>query len=217
MKKIIFHIVFIITCSLLLLHEFPFISSLNQKVFDAIKFAEDSQAFTMYINVDKPLISLLVFIFFGFSLGRPVSLKSIIKPTLINLVLCSSIILSIALYLGAIRWDPKLPPESLVFLLNNLFIVCVAEEAFFRRYIQGHLQGLFKLRSGAFMALLVASIIFGLAHFKGGALMVALSSVAGLFYGLAYLKTGRIEAAVLTHFGFNLIHFLLFSYPLLEN
>ena len=121
--------------------------------------------------------------------------------------------ISAAIYWGALRWDPKLPTETLVFILNNLFMVCIAEEAFFRRYVQGHLQGLFKFRAGHLCALLIASALFGLAHFEDGPLMIAFASAAGLFYGLAYLKTGRLEAAVLTHFGFNLIHFLFFSYP----
>ncbi len=216
-NAIALHTTFIIISILLLVHKFPLISSLNQKVLDSIKFAEDSYPFTMYLNFDKALLGLIVFLCFGFTIHKKITYQKVIKITFFNTLLCSSVIFSIALLIDAIRWDPKFPSESFIFLLNNLFIVCVAEEAFFRRYIQGHLQEVFKFRFGPLLALLLASVVFGLAHYKGGFQMVAFASLAGLFYGVSFLKTGRLEASVLTHFGFNIIHFFFFSYPFLDN
>lgn len=37
---------------------------------------------------------------------------------------------------------------------------------------------------------------------------------AGLLYGLVYLWTGRLVWAVLVHWGLNLTHLLLFTYPM---
>ncbi len=44
--------------------------------------------------------------------------------------------------------------------------------------------------------------------------MAAFASVAGVAYGLAY-RHGGLLASVWAHFGFNLFHILLFTYPLL--
>lgn len=44
--------------------------------------------------------------------------------------------------------------------------------------------------------------------------MVYLATLAGIGYGLAY-RWGGVAAAVLCHFGLNLVHFTLFSYPML--
>ncbi|MCJ8277216.1 MAG: CPBP family intramembrane metalloprotease [Bdellovibrionales bacterium] len=115
-----------------------------------------------------------------------------------------------------VRFDFKFPQESYIWAMNNLFLVCFAEEAFFRRYLQGGLsESLAKFKWGKYFALIVSAILFGLAHFKGGIPYVLLSSLAGLFYGWTYMKSQRLEAAILTHFGLNSIHFFFFSYPAL--
>ncbi|SQL02415.1 CAAX amino protease [Pseudomonas aeruginosa] len=40
------------------------------------------------------------------------------------------------------------------------------------------------------------------------------AGLAGLIYGLAWLWSGRLWVATLFHFGLNLTHLLLFTYPL---
>lgn len=45
--------------------------------------------------------------------------------------------------------------------------------------------------------------------------MMVLAIIAGLGYGLAY-RYGGFLAAVLSHFGLNAAHFLLFTYPALQ-
>ena len=46
------------------------------------------------------------------------------------------------------------------------------------------------------------------------ALLVLLAGLAGVGYGLAY-RFGGLAAAIATHFGLNLLHFALFTYPML--
>jgi membrane protease YdiL (CAAX protease family) len=43
---------------------------------------------------------------------------------------------------------------------------------------------------------------------------VLLAGLAGVGYGLAY-RFGGLGAAIATHFGLNLLHFGLFTYPML--
>jgi hypothetical protein len=77
-------------------------------------------------------------------------------------------------------------------------------------------QELARSSRAAFMpalALVIAAVLFGLVHYKGGSTYVAAGVIAGLGYGWAYLRTQRIEAAMAVHFGVNATHFLLFVYP----
>ena len=66
---------------------------------------------------------------------------------------------------------------------------------------------------GALWGVAIAALLFGIAHAKGGPLLIVLASIAGVGYGYAYLSSKRIEAAILTHFALNALHFVAFTYP----
>ncbi|WP_423600320.1 lysostaphin resistance A-like protein [Roseateles sp. MS654] len=107
----------------------------------------------------------------------------------------------------ALRW----PENAALFLSANLFLTCVAEEAAFR----GVIQGLLARRLGTdlrtwngWLPVLLAALLFGLAHAGGGPAYVALATLAGIGYGLTYTLTGRIEAAIGIHFALNALVFL---------
>ena len=98
-----------------------------------------------------------------------------------------------------------------LFLTSNLFLTCVAEEAAFR----GVIQGLLARRLGTdlrtvngWLPVLLAAVLFGLAHAAGGPLYVGLAMLAGLGYGLAYALSARIELAIALHFALNALVFL---------
>lgn len=106
-----------------------------------------------------------------------------------------------------LRW----PDNAGLFLAANLFLTCVAEEVAFR----GVIQGLLARRLGSdlrtmngWLPILLAALLFGLAHAAGGTAYVALAMLAGLGYGLAYALSGRIEVAILLHFALNALVFL---------
>lgn len=88
----------------------------------------------------------------------------------------------------------------------------MAEEAIFRGLIQRELE---QFRLGSVIALVVASLLFGLAHWAGGPKYVLLSTVAGFGYALAMRRSGRIEGSILTHFLLNSLHYSFFTYPAL--
>jgi membrane protease YdiL (CAAX protease family) len=140
--------------------------------------------------------------------------KQVFVSTGIYGSICIAILMGAAIALGHVKFNPKFPSQTFVFLLNNLMLVCMAEEAFFRGYIQKNLTDLCERhRISKMFALVVASIIFGLRHYESGIPMIILSTIAGLFYGAAYMRNNRIEAAILVHFGLNAAHFFIFSYP----
>lgn len=123
-------------------------------------------------------------------------------------------VMGLCLAVGYVRFEPKWHTLFLVWAPVNLFFTCLAEEAFFRGFVQQELARLGgNPRVAAGLALIVAAVLFGLAHAAGGWMYVAAATLAGLGYGWAYLRTGRIEAAMAVHFGVNLVHILLFTYP----
>jgi membrane protease YdiL (CAAX protease family) len=81
----------------------------------------------------------------------------------------------------------------------TLFFIALPEEIFFR----GLLLNLLERRWGARKALVVTSLIFGLAHFPKRAIFnwryVILAAIAGFFYGRAWLDRRRVLTAAITH------------------
>jgi membrane protease YdiL (CAAX protease family) len=132
-------------------------------------------------------------------------------PVLLFTIVCVSVF---ALAAGYTAFAPKWRQLFLLWAPINLFFTCLAEEALFRGYLQHELgKGRAHSRWLPGLALVIAAVLFGLAHFKGGSLYVAAGIVAGLGYGWAFHRTQRIEAAMAVHFGVNATHFLLFVYP----
>lgn len=179
----------------------------NLKVLDRVQAGPASVPFTLYLNLDKPLI------FFGLLLAWPALLGpggTMRWRPLALLMLPLAALLITAWLLGAIKPEVGLPHWWWLFAFNNLVFTCVAEEALFRGLIQ---QGV-ATRSKPWLGLLVASLLFGAAHLAGGPLLVLFAALAGVCYGLAFQLSGRLSVAILLHFLFNFAHLALFTYPL---
>ncbi|MDX7924029.1 CPBP family intramembrane glutamic endopeptidase [Aeromonas media] len=179
----------------------------NLKVLDRVQAGPASVPFTLYLNLDKPLI------FFGLLLAWPALLGpggAIRWRPLALLILPLAALLITAWQLGALKPEVGLPHWWWLFAFNNLLFTCVAEEALFRGLIQ---QGVAS-RSKPWLGLLVASLLFGAAHLAGGPLLVLFAALAGACYGLAFLLSGRLGVAIAIHFLFNFAHLALFTYPL---
>lgn len=84
--------------------------------------------------------------------------------------------------------------------LFTLFFVAMPEELFFR----GLILNMLARRIGSTRALIVTSVLFGLAHFNKRAAhfnwrYVILAAIAGVFYGRAWLARRRLLASSITH------------------
>lgn len=198
----------------LMLHRLP--GFIPIKVIDGVQISPDALPYTKSLNFDKPLIGLFIL-----ALGHRLICTSIEwRHMLIAIakigpaVLVVLLVLSVAL--GYVRWDVKWPSFGWVWIWTNLFFTCVSEEALFRGVLQRYLERfLERYQRGAQIALAVAALAFGLAHFAGGVKYIILATAAGWGYGYAYQRTGCIEASILTHFGLNTVHFVFFTYPAL--
>lgn len=180
----------------------------NQIVASGVQAGPQSLPFTFYFNLDKALIPFLLLACMPTLLVRPAQPPR--NPLWWPLLLLSMpLLLLLATALGGLRIEPHIPTWTASFMLANLFFVALPEEALFRGYIQQRLSQLL----GDRQALLIASVLFGLAHFSGGLMLVIFATLTGVIYGLAWLWSGRLWVATLVHFAFNMLHLLFFTYP----
>ena len=183
-------------------------------VINQIQFTSDAIPFSLGFNLGKIATGLIL-------LGTLLPLasngsdwKQLLQQTFSRLPLALVSLTLLSMALGYIRWEPKLPPHLLLWMMSNLFFTCVAEEGFFRGFLQQSLSK-YNHRSAPLLAILVSALFFGLAHYTGGFYYILLATIAGIFYGWIYHVTKRIEASIITHFLLNLTHLLLFTYPAL--
>ncbi|WP_339532827.1 CPBP family intramembrane glutamic endopeptidase [Pseudomonas mucidolens] len=208
------HGLFIVLALGLAMHWLPGFQ--NGRGIEPQRFTADAVPFSMYLNQDKPLIGFWLLLVCPWIVARR-SLRLSIYATALALTLTAIAALGGAVLLGIISWAPKWPEHAWLWVLNNLLLVTLVEEALFRGYIQGGLSHRFKhLPYGENLALMLASLLFGLVHVGAGWQWVLLASIAGAGYGLAY-RFGGLGAAIATHFGLNLLHFGLFTYPMLAS
>ena len=208
-----YHLVLIFVSGLFFLHRIPGIN--NQLVIDNIQLAADSIPYRMYYNFDKPLFAVFYLLFFG-NCVRLHELPRRLGVQLGTLLPLIGLGLGLAFWTHFVRFNPKLPPQTFTWILGNLFLTCIAEEVFFRMYLQTYIvKWLEKLGALPIIGILVTSLLFGAAHFAGGWTYMGLAALAGLGYGIAYRTSQKIEDAIFCHFLFNAVHFFLFSYPAL--
>lgn len=188
----------------------------NPRVLDRIVLSEGAVPFSLHLNADKPLVGLFLLGWVHARLTRARDWRIMLRRAAPGAAATILVLLVLSLAAGYVRPDPKLPAVAGRWLGVNLLFTCVAEEAFFRAFVQGQLHQAWRARpQGAAAALGTAAVLFGLAHVGGGWTYVALATVAGVGYGWVYQRTGRIEASILTHFALNAVHFLGFTYPAL--
>jgi len=204
---IVGELLLLLAAAALFVHQVPGFN--NPKILNQVIAGPHSAPFSMYFNLDKALIPFLLVAALP-SLWRT---KTGVKGRnwqWILLILSIPALLLLAVALGGLRIEAHWPQWIGSFMLANLFFVSLAEEALFRGYLQQRVSQWL----GNWPALVLVSVVFGLAHLPGGLLMVIFSLLAGLIYGLAWMLSGRLWVATLFHFALNLCHLLLFTYPI---
>lgn len=201
----------IVGCIALAAHLLPGFN--NLLVLDDVQKSINSIGFTMYLNFDKPMILFALLLLYPSILAQNkiTTEKPLIGAKQIAFVILAiTVIFVLAFILKLIKPEPSIPSWWWLFALNNLLLTCVAEEAFFRGYIQQKVTKIFT----PIIGICLASVLFGVAHFAGGVGYVIVATLAGFLYGLVYNSTGKISYAILIHFVVNLLHLFFFTYPL---
>lgn len=182
----------------------------NAHVITNLQLSPLSYPFSTYMNFDKTIAALILYTTSNlYSLQKPLD-KDSLFITFKTLLAAFLVILVPALLFKYVTFDPKLTNAFWIWELNNFLFVCMAEEVMCRGFLQNHLKIVFKSN---YLHIILAGLIFGIAHFEGGLVYIGLSWLAGILYGYAYDKTSRIMSSMIVHCGINSIHFIFFTYP----
>jgi membrane protease YdiL (CAAX protease family) len=130
------------------------------------------------------------------------------------LVFALAVIVTVPFAIGHHFWQTMLfhhsfrfaMPEAFVTgVLTQVFIVALAEEIFFRGYLQERMAKIWPLERTLFgapfgRAIVVAAVVFALAHFVGEYRVDRLGPFfPALVFGMLRAKTGRVVAPILFH------------------
>ncbi|MYM82055.1 CPBP family intramembrane metalloprotease [Duganella sp. FT50W] len=186
----------------------------NPLLLDRVVLSEGAAPFSLYANFDKGAVGLILLALLCRRVSSRAELGEVVRRTVPVLGLTLLVTLGFAVAAGVVGVDFKFPPQAPTFIAVNLLFTVVAEEAFFRGFLQARLaNALTRWRWGTWVAVAVSALLFGLAHLGGGLLYGILAGIAGLGYACAYQRTRRIEAAILVHIALNVVHFIAFTYP----
>ncbi len=199
----------------------------NPTLFGPLLLPGSSLEFTLNANIDKAFAAIMLLTLFAYKL-KTLNRDWPNKRELDLIVTGIGMVVLIALMMGL---QPAFKPVEYVwqFLIFNLIVTCVAEEAFFRLCIQDGLNRmLFKsnqtapssmrryLPSRHSAIVLTTALVFMLAHFhtgEGATERLLLIFFAGLLYASIYQIRRNLIAAILVHSLMNATHFIFFSYP----
>jgi len=205
----------ILLALMLAMHRWP--GFFNPLVIAPQRLSADSLPFLLYANVDKAGAGLILLLLYCRRSRSLAQLYEVVRKTWWLALLTIGTVMASAMLLAIVRPDFKLPSTTWLFLLLNVFFVVIAEEAFFRGFIQERLAAwIGGSLPGAALCVIVSALLFGIAHLAGGMIYAALAGLAGLGYALVYQRSRCIEASIATHFLLNTTHFLMFSYPALS-
>lgn len=213
--RVAFGVVTALLALALAIHKVPGFN--NALVIDAVTISPGALPFTQYANFDKGAVGLVLLAFLCSRARSWNEFGGVLKQCLPVLLVTLVAVLGMATAVGAVRPDFKLSQLTMQFIAVNLFFTVVAEEAFFRGFLQHRLAAsLARWRSGKWIALLCSALLFGAVHLPGGVPYALLATIAGLGYAYAYHATQRIEAPIFLHIALNAAHFIAFSYPALR-
>lgn len=212
----IFGLLALVLSAALMMHVAPGFN--NLKVLNDVYVSTNGVPFSLYLNFDKVAAGILIIGLTHSLISSSEEWRRMFKEMIPRAIIVIAVVAVLSFLLGFVQFDFKIPDSLWIWIPTNLLFVCLAEEAFFRGFIQKNLMQMFsKIKFGNWWAIGIASVLFGLAHYTGGSKYMILAMISGVGYGWVYERTRRIEASILTHFGLNLIHFLVFTYPALKS
>jgi membrane protease YdiL (CAAX protease family) len=189
----------------------------NPVVLRDVQLAADARPYTQFVNFDKGLGAVMLLGAGGFAgLRSAAGWRAALAGASPVVLGTLAVALAGSFALGYVRFEPRWTPLVCTWAPINLLLTCVAEETFFRHFLQREMiRALGDRAHAAAIGIAATAVLFGVAHAAGGWRYVVLATLAGTGYGLAFHRTGRLEMAILTHFAVNATHFLLFTYPAL--
>jgi uncharacterized protein len=135
------------------------------------------------------------------------------------LLLAPLFIISVAISLLGLQWQPKPIEQILQFAVVSLLITCVAEEVFMRFLFQQNLRNAVASFTAnralqEIIPLLLVTVVFVSIHAGISGAAVWVYALAGFLYGLSYTLSKNILYPIAIHFLVNQTHFSVLTYPL---
>jgi len=213
-RLLVICIIILLSCGFAF-HLFPDVT--NWLLVDGLSISPGAPAFNYYWNFDKPFIGLFVLGFHLKLLSNKEEIKAILPKTLTLTCVSLLILLFSAFFLRVIALDVKLPLLTPAWLIGNLFLTVIPEEAFFRGFLQEQLTRAISSKMAPWIANAIVSAAFALAHmfFVANPAYLLIAFLASFCYGMLYSVTKAIEASIFVHYLFNVLHFIFFTYPAL--
>lgn len=197
-------------------HRFP--GFMNPVLAAQVQFSADASPYTVRTNFDMAAVGIILAGVFCSRITRIEDWLQMLRRVWPVIASTLVVVLGLGVILGFVRPDFKWTAYSPFFLATNLLFTCVTEEAYFRGFTYAGLAAaMSKWRFGTAVAAAISALLFGIAHIKGGPMLILLATVAGLHYAAAYAVCKRVEGAILTHFALNAVHFVAFTYPNLSS
>lgn len=189
----------------------------NWRIIDAELIGESTVHYSLLLYVDKAFVAICLGVFGFIPLRRKLHLKYVMLRMLPVSIITLLLLSSLGLLLGVVNIDIKLPDLWLIWAITNLLTMCVSDELYHRFFL---LAGIARFLGngipGKIIALIVSASMCTLTH-PGPVNYMFMVFLAGIMFGVVFLQTRRVEATIILHFTVNVIHFLLFSYPMLHN
>lgn len=190
----------------------------NWQLIDAEILSDNAHEYSLWLNMDTALVGLGILLFGLTPIHHLHDVSRMFRKMALPSIIGIGLIASTATLLKIVQVDAKVPQFWLIWMIINLMITCMSEEALFRFFIQQKLQDwVGHKKYGVAFAIFIAALVTTFTHFN---LMfagyMATVFVASIFYGYVYYVTKRIEASILLHFAVNVSHFFFFTYPMLQ-
>ena len=164
----------VVTLLLCLSLSFHLISGFSRiTIYDDFLIEGSKEPISFSINYGKfVIISFLIGVAYN-KLSPPKEVLSSFISALRFGLAWVPLVLVLGYFLGA-QFQFKIHPTIPLFASMNLLFTCTLEEVFFRGLIQSRLKEWLKKRTAynAQLAIIIASTLFGIAHFSGGVEMV---------------------------------------------
>lgn len=115
----------------------------NFLIAENLQVSPTSVPYTIYVNMDKILMGLILLFYYKSSACSLTEWKRILRLIPIPLVVVCLLLIGSAYAIGYIEFDPKLPDVLIWWIPLNLLGICVMEEVLYRGFIQKELMALF--------------------------------------------------------------------------
>jgi uncharacterized protein len=178
---------------------------------EIIKF--QAVQYSLWLNIDKCVVAMAFGIFALTPITKVTEFNIAFRKAAPTYLLCVTSLIVFGITSNLVDFDPKLPDLWLIWMIVNFATSCIAEELFFRSFVQKNITlALHNTLFAKFFAILICAIIFA-TFMPSHKAMLPLSFIAGCFYGYAYAKTGKVEVSIILHFIVNSTHLFFFTYP----